>query len=594
MRLLTLPPILFSLLLVLVLLVDSAPAQVDSEERPPNGVDLDPDNFLEVTSVGTWFVEFFSPYCGHCRQFEPTWKELVTEVYKMPNSPLSMGRMNCAVHGDKCGDLGVNGWPQLNVYKNGEFVDTFRKARELNLLKEYLEKHIDADTDTETHEPPPPTQKAPTRVPNPDGKVLKLDGRSFPNEIKNGGGFVKFFAPWCGHCKKLAPTWAQLAEQMKNQLTIAEVNCEEHGALCRAEDVQGYPMLYYYDDDGVKTEYTGGRKLEQLQGFVEKVLKPSIQEIGLGEFHTELRTNEVLYLLLYSPTDTRSTELVGKASGVLLGSPPVYMSSSSGLASQLNVETSSLPMLLVFKDGDAERPAAQWQLKASYNAEDIKFWLLRNRLPSALKLDSDTFQPVMNPKHISAPLVVIAVVSERNRQNVISAIKPIGKQWREGEKYGKRDVVFAWMDGERWSSWLKSMYGIVDLGKAETPSVVIADHANLVYYDVEPQGSKIQLTHQSIMSTLESIAKGKAKAKHSENFFERTVRSINNGLVVLEYYVVNHVKTILFIVFLLLIAFVQFVRKALSDPAEYPDVHGGTVRYEKHGNGYLRKSNRVD
>jgi hypothetical protein len=63
---------------------------------------------------------------------------------------------------------------------------------------------------------------------------------------------------------------------------------------------------------------------------------------------------------------------------------------------------------------------------------------------------------------------------------------------------------------------------------------------------------------------------------------------------VLEYYVVNHVKTILFILFLLLIAFVQFVRKALSDTAEYPDVHGGTVRYEKHGNGYLRKSNRVD
>ena len=82
----------------------------------------------------------------------------------------------------------------------------------------------------------------------------------------------------------------------------------------------------------------------------------------------------------------------------------------------------------------------------------------------------------MNPKHISAPLVVIAVVSETNRQNVISAMKSIGKQWREGEKYGKRDVVFTWMNGERWSSWLKNMYGIVDQG-GETPSVVIADHA---------------------------------------------------------------------------------------------------------------------
>lgn len=115
------------------------------------------------------------------------------------------------------------------------------------------------------------------------------------------------------------------------------------------------------------------------------------------------------------------------------------------------------------------------------------------------------------------------------------------------------------------------------------------------------------------MSTLESIVKGTVKAKYSENFFERAIRvsartlpwlsylianaskqSINNGLVILEDYVVNHVMTVLFIGFLLVIAFVQLVRKALSDPVEYPDGHGGTVRYEKHGSGHLRKSNRVD
>ena len=83
----------------------------------------------------------------------------------------------------------------------------------------------------------------------------------------------------------------------------------------------------------------------------------------------------------------------------------------------------------------------------------------------------------MNPKHVSAPLVIITAVSERNRQNVISATKSIGKQWREVGKAGQRDVVFTWMDGERWSSWLKSMYGVVDAGRAETPNVVIADHA---------------------------------------------------------------------------------------------------------------------
>jgi hypothetical protein len=87
----------------------------------------------------------------------------------------------------------------------------------------------------------------------------------------------------------------------------------------------------------------------------------------------------------------------------------------------------------------------------------------------------------MNPKHISAPLVVIVTVSEKNRQNVISALKSIGKQWREGEKVGQREVTFTWMDGERWSKWLKSMYGIVDTGTAETPSIIVADHTVRVF-----------------------------------------------------------------------------------------------------------------
>ena len=171
---------------------------------------------------------------------------------------------------DKCKELEVTGWPQLNVYRNGEFVDSFRKARELDLLTNFLDQYID----TKAHPTSPLAPKVPTRILNPEGKVLELDERNFSNEIKHGGVFVKFFAPWCGHCKKLAPAWTQLAEQMKNQLTVAEVNCEDHNALCRAEDVQGYPMLFYYGDDGVKSEYTGGRKLEQLQEFVEKVLKP--------------------------------------------------------------------------------------------------------------------------------------------------------------------------------------------------------------------------------------------------------------------------------------------------------------------------------
>lgn len=65
---------------------------------------------------------------------------------------------------------------------------------------------------------------------------------------------------------------------MKNKLNVAEVNCDSYPALCKTQDVKGYPMLYFYTGGtgagGKKTEYTGGRKLEQLQRFADMATAP--------------------------------------------------------------------------------------------------------------------------------------------------------------------------------------------------------------------------------------------------------------------------------------------------------------------------------
>lgn len=64
---------------------------------------------------------------------------------------------------------------------------------------------------------------------------------------------------------------------MKNKLTVAEVNCDDHSAICRSQGVTGYPMLFYYSGkSGVKTEYTGGRKIDQLKAFAERISLPYV------------------------------------------------------------------------------------------------------------------------------------------------------------------------------------------------------------------------------------------------------------------------------------------------------------------------------
>ena len=105
---------------------------------------------------------------------------------------------------DLCNKNKVDAYPQMNLYRNGEYVDTFTKPRELDLLLEYVSAHAEPTTKPA---PPPAITSAtepqeevvsipPAKVYNPSGKLISLDEKSFADIIKEGHVFVKFFVPW--------------------------------------------------------------------------------------------------------------------------------------------------------------------------------------------------------------------------------------------------------------------------------------------------------------------------------------------------------------------------------------------------------------
>ncbi|KAK7030758.1 protein disulfide isomerase [Favolaschia claudopus] len=570
-----------SLLITSFALASAAlPAQTASLKPP-----LTPENFESTVAHGLWFVEHFSPYCGHCRKFLPTWEKLVDHTET--TGGVQLAQVDCSVNGDLCNANNIKAYPQLNLYRDGVFVEKFEGNRDFDELTKYLANHTPPPKPPTNRQPPlPPTPPVHAPALNPTGDVTVLDSTNFDKNINMGAAFVKFYAPWCGHCKKLAPVWKQFAKIMQGKITIAEVNCEADEKLCKSQGVSGYPTLVYYPPGGEKSEYTSGRKLEQLKAFVEKAIAPATQPIQPEEIDAYVTDNPVIYLLLHSADDVQLINTVSRLAAPLLGSPLVFTSTASALRKRYAIPESAPWAIIALKDRNPHTASAMYIGGRTLDASDVDFskWLMANRLPTSLELMQDSFQSVMNAPH--APLVVIAAVGSDTKEKVADRFHDIALKWRvrtagTGIVAG-RSVVFTWMDADKWQSWLKSMYGLRkprgdDL---EDIGVIIADHQVLKYYDAEPSGVPIKLTSPSIFAALEGIADGKVKPKESENLIERMARYLNNKMTAVETYVMANPLTAVFFLVLIVIAVFTVVRRFVTD--DY-SAHEREYGYSKSG-----------
>lgn len=532
---------------------------------------LTPANFKESTENGLWLVEHFSPYCIHCRRFAPTWEKLVGDCEQEVPS-VHLAQVDCSVYGDLCDTNHVIGYPTLFIYEDGEMLEEYNGNRDLEEMKDFIKRHVKNDENTsvvEVEEPPLPKL-------NTQGQVLSIPSQvAFFSTLEEGPAFVKFFAPWCGHCKRLAPIWVQLAAHMKDKLTVAEVDCEAHGSLCASHRVPGYPTLIYFSS-GVRSEYTGGRKLDQLKAFAETALDGRLHPLHSDtELVQHVQEHDVVYLFLYSGSDGAIIQTARETSAPLLGSPPVYTSHSKDLFSRYGVPSSASWAMLAFKDHDSDNPASHLHGFPTTPVETMRTWLMSHRTPSFVELSSGSFQSIMNAPQ--EPLVLIAAVTEKVRDQAMVALKTLANEWKlktggSGELNGKQ-LIFTYMDAEKWEKWLKSMYGIKkhhddDLADVK---VVIADHKKLIYYDEDTSGHKIKLTSQEkLFTTLEKATAEQLHYKHSQNRVERLAAYLNHKLGGVEFYVTAHpYKSVLWIVGAIVVVFYVLFRWLGSDmPSE--------------------------
>lgn len=109
-------------------------------------------------------------------------------------------------------------------------------------------------------------------VNNEPVKVVVAD--NFQDMVFNSGKnvLIEFYAPWCGHCKQLAPILDEVAVSFESDadVMIAKIDATANDYSQGTFEVKGYPTLYFKSASGKLLQHQGGRTKEDIIDFIQK------------------------------------------------------------------------------------------------------------------------------------------------------------------------------------------------------------------------------------------------------------------------------------------------------------------------------------
>lgn len=84
--------------------------------------------------------------------------------------------------------------------------------------------------------------------------------------------FVKFYAPWCGHCQRMAPAFDEVARELVGEASVGKVDGTQHQHFAQRFSATGYPSLFLIRD-GEVYRYNGARTAVAMISFVKEGYK---------------------------------------------------------------------------------------------------------------------------------------------------------------------------------------------------------------------------------------------------------------------------------------------------------------------------------
>merc|ERR1712241_1123680 len=141
-----------------------------------------------------------------------------------------------------------------------------KKDLDEETMKSFVQSFIDGKLTPHlmTEEVPEDWDKNPVKV---------LVGKNFKEVALNAekAVLVEFYAPWCGHCKQLAPIWDKLGEKYADSETVVIAKMDSTANELEEVKVQGFPTIKLFKKGTNEiVDYNGDRTVEGFSKFLDE------------------------------------------------------------------------------------------------------------------------------------------------------------------------------------------------------------------------------------------------------------------------------------------------------------------------------------
>ncbi|KAJ7338642.1 hypothetical protein JRQ81_012544 [Phrynocephalus forsythii] len=327
---------------------------------------------------------------------------------------------------------------------------------------------------------------------------------SFKENRKDDIWLVDFYAPWCGHCKKLEPVWNEVGKEMGSigsPVKVGKMDATSYSSIASEFGVRGYPTIKLLKGD-MAYNYRGPRTKEDIIEFANRVAGPVIRPLPSQQMFEHVQKRHQVFFLYVGGESPLKEKYIEVASELIVYT---YFFSASEEILPENVILPEMPAVLVFKDGT-------YFVYDEYEDGDLSSWINRERFQGYLNVDGFTLYELGD----TGKLIAIAIIDDRNvsveHTRLKSVVQDVAKNYRD---HFHRNFQFGHMDG---NDYINSLL----MDDVKIPSIVVLNTSNQQYF----------LPHKPIENTedmvqfINEILEGTAEAQGGDGILQRIKRII--------------------------------------------------------------------